>query len=164
MTLKVFAEPSQLKPVSFCPSTVLLSVWIIYNAKRNYRYSRKITPKYKWSWTTTKTTRRVKGLYLYVDLVVCRSMYGAIKSKSNYEYPSVYRKPVNEKEKDQNFQYIHLIIRLFRIDFKWAFAASWFKLLMYTKCVWIVKLKKKVQFLKNIYGINSSSWRSLYVR
>lgn len=31
MTLKVLADPSQLNPVSFWPSTVLLSVWMICN-------------------------------------------------------------------------------------------------------------------------------------
>lgn len=31
MTRKVLDDPSQLKPVSFCPRTVLLSVWMICN-------------------------------------------------------------------------------------------------------------------------------------
>lgn len=35
MTLKVLADPSQLNPVSFWPSTVLLSVWMICNDSTN---------------------------------------------------------------------------------------------------------------------------------
>lgn len=34
---------------------------------------------------------------LYVNLVVCGSVYGTIEAKPNHKYPSVYRKPEKNK-------------------------------------------------------------------
>lgn len=42
-------------------------------------------------------TERSLKQHLYVDLVICGSVYGAVKSKPNHKYPSVYRKPGNKR-------------------------------------------------------------------
>lgn len=90
MTLNVLGDPSQLKPVSFWPSTVLLSVWIIC-MKRGQTHTSKIHHMGKPN--TKFLMPRGLRQYLYVDLVVCRSVYRPVEPEPDHKYPSVYWEP-----------------------------------------------------------------------
>ena len=97
MTLNVLAEPSQLKPVSFCPSTVLLSVWMIcaHTGGGGGGGIVKVTvPRCYYQrlegggfWCSIP---RWAVLYLDINLVVCGPVYRAVQAKAHHEYPPVY--------------------------------------------------------------------------
>lgn len=97
MTLKVLADPSQLNPVSFWPSTVLLSVWMICNGSTHQNQSHSHPSLTQISTESgLKQTQKMcecSDPHLYVDLVICGSVDGAVETKPNHKYPSVHREP-----------------------------------------------------------------------
>lgn len=112
MTLKVLADPSQLNPVSFWPSTVLLSVWMICNnsthqispspiqSQPDEKNQSQPAVKLTLNLATNSQETRVSVLtHLYVDLVICGSVDGTIETKPNHKYPSVDGEPEKEEQR-----------------------------------------------------------------
>lgn len=54
-----------------------------------------------------------KKLYLYVDLIICRSVYRPVQSKAHNEYPAVYTEPVRKEKRERN-QRIYKNIKLIK--------------------------------------------------
>lgn len=49
-------------------------------------------------------SKRFKEHYLYVDLIVCGSVYRPVQSKTDNKYPAVYTEPAIEQKEKQKLR------------------------------------------------------------